>query len=476
MIVEKVGTAKKKMGSGMAAVSLKDSLFTPVPVEPVAVESLAGKARDPLFVVQMYIDIGQIDNYKYNPRHAGNERFLEIKESIRERGLDHPLPISRIAGEERYFVYKGGNTRLTALRELLEETDDARFKTVRCEFHPFKGHAEGVAAHLRENLQRGNMSFIDMATGMVDFRHQREADLGETLSLRAWARELQAAGFGGKSTRYDASYLSKLDDAVRFKQYLPQAAVGFNRPLIESLRKLAATSLAIFQFGIQKRLFDENLIGVYSVHSDEKAYRHEVFGAALAATDRAEGWGLLEAEGAIMAHFLALGMDDAVWRELYPQAFAGNPLVLPDTEGLNVQEATGDVSSAPIPVLQSSAVNPLTWKVPEKLDTAKGSVEVDAGMDSPVEFEADPVEAVTVARVAEDGKGRDVRVEVSPVVAETETVAVLADRVLLAQRLDNAITGVAGMDAGVLERLALPDELRELVDICLLMASSLGGE
>ncbi len=49
------------------------------------------------------------------------------------------------------------------------------------------------------------------------------------------------------------------------------------------------------------------------------------------------------------------------------------------------------------------------------------------------------------------------------------------DRVGLAVRLDQAISAVAVYSDDEVERWALPDEVRELVTVCRLLAASLGG-
>ena len=91
---------------------------------------------DPLTPTAMVRRLDEIKAYDRNPRLAANARFEEIKASIRVRGLETALPITRRPGEDRYMVSKGGNTRLKILNELFDETGEARFGQVRCEFTP----------------------------------------------------------------------------------------------------------------------------------------------------------------------------------------------------------------------------------------------------------------------------------------------------------------------------------------------------
>ena len=61
----------------------------------------------------MVLKINQIKPYDRNPRRALNDRYLDIKESIRaQKGLNIPLQVTRRPGESLYMLEAGGNTRL----------------------------------------------------------------------------------------------------------------------------------------------------------------------------------------------------------------------------------------------------------------------------------------------------------------------------------------------------------------------------
>jgi len=53
-----------------------------------------------------------------NPRHAASPLFDTIKASIRQRGMDAPLKVTRRPGAAHYVVAVGGNTRLLAQLQL----------------------------------------------------------------------------------------------------------------------------------------------------------------------------------------------------------------------------------------------------------------------------------------------------------------------------------------------------------------------
>lgn len=54
--------------------------------------------------------------YERNPRTVRNEKFDEIKESIRKRGLDQMIAVTQRPGEKHHIPAKGGNTRLEILQ------------------------------------------------------------------------------------------------------------------------------------------------------------------------------------------------------------------------------------------------------------------------------------------------------------------------------------------------------------------------
>jgi len=54
------------------------------------------------------IDIFEIDHYDRNPRRVRNEKYDEIKESIRAKGLENPLIVTQRPDSERFMLKAGG--------------------------------------------------------------------------------------------------------------------------------------------------------------------------------------------------------------------------------------------------------------------------------------------------------------------------------------------------------------------------------
>ncbi|MBK8688697.1 MAG: ParB N-terminal domain-containing protein [Betaproteobacteria bacterium] len=109
--------------------------------------------------------VSDIEPYEHNPRHAANPLFETIKASIRQRGMDAPLKVTRRPGAAHYVVAAGGNTRLLAQLQLWQETADRRFETVPVVIKAWCSESDVLAGHLIENEQRSDLTFWDKAQG-----------------------------------------------------------------------------------------------------------------------------------------------------------------------------------------------------------------------------------------------------------------------------------------------------------------------
>lgn len=138
------------------------------------------------------LKVADVLAYEGNPRNEENPQFNEIKESIRERGLDAILTVLKRPGSDTYILAKGGKTRLKALQELaLEEPkkfEEQDFKITR-----YVSEADLLASHLVENLQRSDMTFWDTARGIVKMRETLTQEKGP-LSTAQFQTELKKMG------------------------------------------------------------------------------------------------------------------------------------------------------------------------------------------------------------------------------------------------------------------------------------------
>jgi ParB family protein of integrating conjugative element (PFGI_1 class) len=138
--------------------------------------------------------VTDIEPYEHNPRQSANPRFEAIKTSIRQRGMDAPLKVTRRPGAAHYVVAAGGNTRLLAQLQLWQETADRRFETVPVVFKAWCSESDVLAGHLIENEQRSDLTFWDKAQAVVALRAALEQERAAALSLRQWESALLDLG------------------------------------------------------------------------------------------------------------------------------------------------------------------------------------------------------------------------------------------------------------------------------------------
>lgn len=212
---------------------------------------------DPIADTPMVVTIDELRPYELNPRLTRNPLYDEIKDSIRERGLDAPPPITRRPGATHYIIRNGGNTRLAILRELWSETKDERFFRISCLFRPWPERGEIVAltGHLAENELHGGLSFIERALGVEKARELYEQENGEPLSQSELARRLSADGYP-----VPQPHISRMQDTVRY--LLPAIPTvlygGLGRHQAERLAVLRKTAeLAWHQHAHKKSISED---------------------------------------------------------------------------------------------------------------------------------------------------------------------------------------------------------------------------
>ncbi len=137
----------------------------------------------------------ELQPYDRNPRRDLNERFDDIKNSLRQSGSSTViLEITRRDGEEQFMVAKGGNTRLMALKELWSETLEPKYEEITCIYRQWQGDLVTLAAHWIENNLRGEMTFMDQALEMQTLKQELQQRLGHELSIRKFIEEISKFG------------------------------------------------------------------------------------------------------------------------------------------------------------------------------------------------------------------------------------------------------------------------------------------
>ena len=144
------------------------------------------------------LPISRVEQYSKNPRRRENPRYNKIKDSIAKDGLNQPLVVTRRPGQENFVIYKGGNTRLRAIKELFDETGDHKYRFIECSYIPWSGYeSDAVIGHLQENEMRKSLCFIDKSMGIktaIDLL-QLESESDEQLSMRNCHKQLNEKGY-----------------------------------------------------------------------------------------------------------------------------------------------------------------------------------------------------------------------------------------------------------------------------------------
>lgn len=165
------------------------------------------------------LDITKIEHYKYNPRVSRNPNYDAIKESIKALGITNPLTVTRRRGEDKYFPYGGGNTRLEIAKELFAE-GDTRFAQLNVIIKAWTAESDVIAAHLAENHNRGDNTFWDNAGGVMKFKSEWEAEHKKPIAGSDLNQQLRQSGvnFGVRMVQnfvFAAEYLAPIGPWLR---------------------------------------------------------------------------------------------------------------------------------------------------------------------------------------------------------------------------------------------------------------------
>lgn len=203
-------------------------------------DDTAGEHND---LVLRRIELCRISRYERQPRSAENPAYGRLKAAIRRDGLTQPLAVTRRQGAAGYVLWGGGSTRLRILKELAAETGEARFAVAQCLLRPWRGEAELLLSHVKENELRGAVPFVDLAVAVANLRAMLEREAGAAFDERRLARRLGALGF-----EIDCAAIALATYVVeRLSPVLPLATHGLSRSDIESTRSLDQGAWALWR-------------------------------------------------------------------------------------------------------------------------------------------------------------------------------------------------------------------------------------
>jgi ParB family protein of integrating conjugative element (PFGI_1 class) len=179
----------------------------------------------------MVISLEQLHPYELNPRVIRNPLYDELKASIRERGLDQPPSITRRPNDQHFIIRNGGNTRLSILGELWQETREERFFRIHCLFRPWQSESHALLGHLAESDLHGQLTFIERALAVAKLEEMFQ-EPGPPLSQRELSARLSQGGYP-----VSQSHISRMFDALEhLLPAIPQVLyAGLGKPAIERL-------------------------------------------------------------------------------------------------------------------------------------------------------------------------------------------------------------------------------------------------
>ncbi|MFT2158629.1 ParB family protein [Pseudomonas putida] len=176
----------------------------------------------------LVVSLEQLRPYELNPRVVRNPLYDEIKASIRERGLDQPPAITRRPDEPHFIIRNGGNTRLSILGELWQETRDERFFRIHCLFRPWQSESHALIGHLAESDLHGQLTFIERALAVAKLKDMlQEPDV--LLSQSELSSRLSKGGYP-----ISQSHISRMFDTLEhLLPVIPQVLyAGLGKPTI----------------------------------------------------------------------------------------------------------------------------------------------------------------------------------------------------------------------------------------------------
>lgn len=156
----------------------------------------------------MVVTLEQLRPYELNPRVVRNPLYDDIKASIRERGLDQPPAITRRPDEPHFIIRNGGNTRLSILGELWQETREERFFRIHCLFRPWQSESHALLGHLAESDLHGQLTFIERALAVAKLQEMFQYP-DTRLTQRELATRLSEGGYP-----ISQSHISRMFDAL----------------------------------------------------------------------------------------------------------------------------------------------------------------------------------------------------------------------------------------------------------------------
>ena len=188
----------------------------------------------------MNVEINKIDFFDKNPRKRHDpEIYAQIKASIRASGVQQPVHITQRPNSDRYVLAQGGNTRLSIVKELYEETGDKRFASLPCIFVEYTNETDIQIAHLIENEQRQEMCFWDKAQAYAEVRDLFQGNVNKEMTQREAVTVFISHGLSVSQGLLSLLFFadSKLKPLGKLAQYLSKPKTALISKTYNDLKK-----------------------------------------------------------------------------------------------------------------------------------------------------------------------------------------------------------------------------------------------
>jgi len=300
------------------------------------------------------LNIEQVSTYDKNPRIQKNSEYESIYESIKANGLEDSLSVSQRPDDDhlRFFLIRGGNTRLLILKELYEETTDKKYYEFSARFKKWESESDAVIGHLIENDARGDYIFIDRALGIRQVKKELEIEKNKVFSDRGLIEALADKGY--KISRTDLRRMNYAVDTLH--PHCPKLLTEKIGPRkIDDIKKLEKKSSELFYeiFPNSKpnewdTLFFEALIKQEEKYnSDGELFSYQnLYDAVL---------NILSKNDQLAANRLAFLLDERLSGSINPQPI--NPDILNDNKKPNETFLTSGNPSSTTPPPDFSGIN-----------------------------------------------------------------------------------------------------------------------
>lgn len=235
-------------------------------------------SAEPIPESMIRLNLDQLTLYDRNPRIQPNQDYTKLKASLLKTGAAKVLlAVTRRPGDTLYFPAAGGNTRLTALKELWDESNDEQFYWINCKFIAYTDEMQLMVAHLSENDNRSDYLFIDRARAICELHEELSRTEGESVTQRAFIEHLLLMGY----PKLNRTYLDLFRYTVNhLYPYIPSALdAGMGPRKVQDLRRLQK-DLNVF-FGPE---------GIGSMEVQQRS--ETLFPAVLSELDRPNGDGI----------------------------------------------------------------------------------------------------------------------------------------------------------------------------------------